>query len=140
MMPLTGSGSVTCAASWCSIPRTDGPECPKRKRLRRTASLTGARIPRAEWCPLAARGAFARSIREQLHSAGVDDLPNNGAFILAGIDTTGAPREDPPPELGATARDVSQLIDALVNRGYLTRGSHVDADGNLIRFGSAMQE
>ncbi len=73
-----------------------------------------------------ARGAYARSIRAQLHSIGVDDLPRNGAFILAGIDTTGGPRQDLPSGLGVTKQAVSQLIDTLVNRGYLERNPDPD--------------
>lgn len=69
----------------------------------------------------AARGAYAQSIRAQLRAVGVDDLPRNGAFILAGIDTTGGPRQDLPAGLGVSKQAVSQVIDALVNRGYLTR-------------------
>lgn len=68
-----------------------------------------------------ARGAYAQSIRAQLQAIGVDDLPRNGAFILAGIDTSGGPRQDLPAELGVTKQAVSQVIDVLVNRGYLTR-------------------
>ena len=74
----------------------------------------------------AARGAYARSIRAQLHAIGIDDLPRNGAFILAGIDTTGGPRGDLPSDLGVTKQAVSQLIDTLVNRGYLTRSPDPD--------------
>ena len=70
----------------------------------------------------AARGAYAQSIRAQLHVIGVDDLPRNGAFLLAGIDTTAGPRQDLPAELGVTKQAVSQVIDTLVNRGYLNRG------------------
>ncbi len=44
-----------------------------------------------------ARGAYARSIRAQLQAIGIDDLPRNGAFILAGIDSTGGPRGDLQP-------------------------------------------
>jgi DNA-binding MarR family transcriptional regulator len=69
----------------------------------------------------AARGAYASAIRAQLHSIGVDDLPRNGAFILAGIDTTGGPRPDLPSDLGVTKQAVSQVIDTLVHRGYLNR-------------------
>jgi DNA-binding MarR family transcriptional regulator len=69
----------------------------------------------------AARGAYAQSIRAQLHASGVDDLPRNGAFLLAGIDTTGRPWQDLPSELGVTKQAVSQIIDTLVNRGYLNR-------------------
>src|SRR5580700_1078903 len=69
----------------------------------------------------AARGAYAQSIRAQLHAIGVDDLPRNGAFVLAGIDPTGGPRQDLPAGLGVSKQAVSQVIDALADRGYLTR-------------------
>jgi DNA-binding MarR family transcriptional regulator len=69
----------------------------------------------------AARGAYARSIRAQLHAIGIDDLPRNGAFILAGIDTSGGTTSDFPGELGVTKQAVSQVIDILVIRGYLER-------------------
>jgi DNA-binding MarR family transcriptional regulator/catechol 2,3-dioxygenase-like lactoylglutathione lyase family enzyme len=68
-----------------------------------------------------ARGTYAQSIRAQLHAAGIDDLPRNGAFILAGIDASGGPRQDLPSELEVTKQAVSQVIDLLVNRGYLER-------------------
>jgi len=70
----------------------------------------------------AARGAYAQSIRARLHAIGVDDLPRNGVFVLAGIDPTGGPRQDLPTGLGVSKQAVSQVIDVLVNRGYLTRG------------------
>jgi DNA-binding MarR family transcriptional regulator len=70
-----------------------------------------------------ARGVYAQSIRAQLQAIGTDDLPRNGAFILAGIDSSGGPRQDLPAELGVTKQAVSQVIDILVNRGYLTRRS-----------------
>jgi DNA-binding MarR family transcriptional regulator len=70
-----------------------------------------------------ARGVYAQSIRAQLQAIGLDDLPRNGAFILAGIDSSGRPRQDLPAELGVTKQAVSQVIDILVNRGYLTRRS-----------------
>ncbi|MGH3181248.1 MAG: MarR family transcriptional regulator [Streptosporangiaceae bacterium] len=68
-----------------------------------------------------ARGAYAQSIRAQLQLSGINDLPRNGAFVLAGIDTSGGPRQDLPSELGVTKQAVSQVIDVLVNRGYLER-------------------
>jgi DNA-binding MarR family transcriptional regulator len=74
----------------------------------------------------AARGAYAQSIRAQLHVIGINDLPRNGAFILAGIDTTGGPRQDLPSDLGVTKQAVSQVIDTLVNRGYLNRSPDPD--------------
>ena len=73
-----------------------------------------------------ARGAYARSIRAQLHAVGIDDLPRNGAFVLAGIDTSGGPRRDLPFDLGVTKQAVSQVIDILVSRGYLERSPDPD--------------
>ncbi len=57
-----------------------------------------------------ARGAYARSIRAQLHAIGLDDLPRNGALILAGIDGTGGPRGDLPADLGGTQQAGSQVV------------------------------
>ncbi len=70
----------------------------------------------------AARGAYSRSIRAQLQAIGIDDLPRNGAFILAGIDSPGGPRLDLPSGLGVTKQAVSQAIDTLVSRGFVQRG------------------
>jgi len=69
----------------------------------------------------AARGAYAQSIRARLRAIGVDDLPRNGVFVLAGIDPAGGPRQDLPTGLGVSKQAVSQVIDVLVSRGYLTR-------------------
>jgi DNA-binding MarR family transcriptional regulator len=69
----------------------------------------------------AARGAYAQSIRAQLQAIGADDLPRNGAILLAGIAATGAPRQDLPAGLGVTKQAVSQVIDILASRGYLER-------------------
>ncbi|HTX29449.1 MAG TPA: MarR family transcriptional regulator [Streptosporangiaceae bacterium] len=74
----------------------------------------------------AARGVYAQSIRAQLRLIEVDDLPENGVFVLAGIDSAGGPRQDLPAGLGVTKQAVSQVIDILVNRGYLTR--RIDPD------------
>ena len=67
-----------------------------------------------------------RSIRAQLHAVGIDDLPRNGAFILTGIDTSGRATADLPRDLGISKQAVSQVIDILVNRGYLERGPDPD--------------
>ncbi len=74
----------------------------------------------------AARGVYAQAIRAQLRLIEVGDLPENGIFVLAGIDHAGGPRQDLPAGLGVTKQAVSQVIDTLVNRGYLTR--RVDPD------------
>jgi len=68
-----------------------------------------------------ARGVYAQSIRAQLQLLGVDDLPRNGVFILAGIDTERGPVADLPAELGVTKQAVSQAVDILVAKGYVER-------------------
>ena len=73
-----------------------------------------------------ARGVYAQSIRAHLHAIGIDDLPRNGVFILTGIDTSGGPRPDLASELGVTKQAVSQLVDILVNQGYLERAPDPD--------------
>jgi DNA-binding MarR family transcriptional regulator/uncharacterized glyoxalase superfamily protein PhnB len=70
-----------------------------------------------------ARGAYAQVIRAQLLAIGVDDMPRNGVFVLANIDSSGGPRQDLASELGVTQQAVSQVVDVLVNRGYLERGT-----------------
>jgi DNA-binding MarR family transcriptional regulator len=65
-------------------------------------------------------------MRAQLDAIGIDDLPRNGAFMLAGIANTGGLRGDLPSELGITKQAVSQAIDILVTRGYLDRGPDAD--------------
>jgi len=74
----------------------------------------------------AARGTYAQAIRVQLQAVGADDLPKNGAFLLAGIQQGGSPRRDLPADLGVTKQAVSQAVDALVNRGYVVRGADPD--------------
>ena len=69
----------------------------------------------------AARGTYAWSIRAQLQAIGAEDLPRNGALLLAGIATTGGLRQDLPAGLGVTKQAVSQVIDTLVSRGYVER-------------------
>ena len=69
----------------------------------------------------AARGVYAQSIRAELHAIGVNDLPRNGATLLAGIATTGGPRPDLPAGLGVTKQAVSQAVEILASRGYLER-------------------
>ena len=68
-----------------------------------------------------ARGVYAQSIRAHLAAIGAEDLPRNGAFVLAGIGASGGPRPDLPAGLGVSKQAVSQVIDILATRGYLTR-------------------
>jgi DNA-binding MarR family transcriptional regulator len=74
----------------------------------------------------AARGAYAQAIRTELLESGMDDMPRNGIFVLAGVASTGGPRPDLASSLGVTKQAVSLLIDTLVTRGYLERGADPD--------------
>ena len=69
----------------------------------------------------AARGSYARVIATHVVSAGFDDLPRNGAFVLGGMANWGGSAADMIGGLGVSKQRASQLIDALVLRGYLTR-------------------
>ena len=69
----------------------------------------------------AARGVYAQSIRARLAAMGVADLPRNGAFVLAGIERSGGQGTELPAGLGISKQAVSQLIDILASRGYVTR-------------------
>src|ERR1700729_1818924 len=70
----------------------------------------------------AARGVYAQSIRTELHAIGADDLPRNGATLLAGLSAAGGPRQNLPAGLGVTKHAVSQAIEIRGGRGYLDRG------------------
>jgi DNA-binding MarR family transcriptional regulator len=74
----------------------------------------------------AARGSYAREITTQLTAAGFDDLPRNGAFVLGGMANHGGSAADMISGLGVSKQAASQLIDALVLRGYLTREINPD--------------
>jgi DNA-binding MarR family transcriptional regulator len=68
-----------------------------------------------------ARGSYAQAIGTHLASAGFDDLPRNGPFVLGGMANWGGSASDMIRALGVTKQAASQLIDTLVLRGYLTR-------------------
>ncbi len=69
----------------------------------------------------AARGAYARSIKESLVADGFDDVPRNGPFLLGGMANRGGTAAELIGGLDVTRQAASQLIDTLVLRGYLTR-------------------
>lgn len=74
----------------------------------------------------AGRAAYAGSVVAELHEVGIDDLPRNGAAVLAGIAATGGPRPALPGDLGVTEQAVSQVVDTLVSRGYVVRSPDPD--------------
>jgi DNA-binding MarR family transcriptional regulator len=73
-----------------------------------------------------ARGAYGDAVRRALAAAGLDDIPQHGGAVLAGLDWSA-----PGPEFTAQSQAVaflrlskqrsSQLVDTLVLRGYLER-------------------
>jgi DNA-binding MarR family transcriptional regulator len=67
----------------------------------------------------AARGAYGDAVRARLAAAGFDDLPRNGPYILGGMANRNGSAGDLVRELGISKQAASQLIDALVLRGYL---------------------
>ena len=74
----------------------------------------------------AARGSYAHAIKASLTTAGIDDLPRNGAFVVGGMGNHGGSAVDMIRGLGVTKQAASQLIDILVLRGYLTRDVNPD--------------
>jgi DNA-binding MarR family transcriptional regulator/catechol 2,3-dioxygenase-like lactoylglutathione lyase family enzyme len=74
----------------------------------------------------AARGAYASAIRAELRELGIDDLPRNAAFILTEIYDNADRPPDLPAGLGVSKQAVSQLIDTLVQRGYLDRSADAE--------------
>ena len=73
-----------------------------------------------------AHGVYSRSIRAQLHAIGANDLPRNGAFILAGMDGNGRPIQDLPADVGLSQQAAIELVDILERRGYLRRSPGPD--------------
>lgn len=78
------------------------------------------------WLMREAGDVYGDAIRQALADSGCDDIPRNGAFILAGLDqSTLEPEFSPQAEvvgsLGLSKQAASQLIDTLVLRMYLER-------------------
>jgi len=73
----------------------------------------------------AARRTYATAIRASLADVGCADLPRNGPYVVGAIARTGAPLHAIIAELGVSKQAAGQLVDTLVERGYLDRS--VDA-------------
>jgi DNA-binding MarR family transcriptional regulator/Ser/Thr protein kinase RdoA (MazF antagonist) len=69
-----------------------------------------------------ARGSYSAGVRRRLGELGMDDIPRNAPFILAGLATTEMSLSDLGDQLGSSKQAVSQLVETLVLRGYLSRG------------------
>jgi DNA-binding MarR family transcriptional regulator len=73
-----------------------------------------------------ARDVYQDAVRRALEAAGCDDIPRNGAFVLAGLDHRSpepafSPQADVVASLGLSKQAASQLLDTLVLREYLER-------------------
>jgi DNA-binding MarR family transcriptional regulator len=73
-----------------------------------------------------ARGAYGHTMQTMLATAGFDDLPRNGPFVLGGMANHGGAAVELIRSLGVSRQAASQLIDTLVLRGYL--GRQVNSD------------
>lgn len=69
----------------------------------------------------AARKAYGNAVRDAFFDAGFDDIPRNGAYVLARSYEDTSPLGRLTRELGISKQAVSQLIDTMVMRGYLER-------------------
>jgi len=69
----------------------------------------------------AARGSYGHVVRAAFLEAGFDDMPRNGAYVLARTYSGSAPLADLTRDLGISKQAVSQLIDIMVMRGYMQR-------------------
>ena len=70
-----------------------------------------------------ARYTYGTAMREALREAGFDDIPNNGLYVIGGL-ALGAgdlPLSVLIRDLRISKQAAGQLVDAMVERGYLER-------------------
>jgi len=70
-----------------------------------------------------ARTAYGLAMRNALEDAGYDDIPKNGLYVIGGL-ALGAgdvPLASLIRDLRISKQAAGQLVDTLVNRGYLAR-------------------
>jgi DNA-binding MarR family transcriptional regulator len=68
-----------------------------------------------------ARRAYGNVVHQAFAEAGFDDMPRNGAYVLARVYGDSSAFADLTRDLGISKQAVSQLIDTMVMRGYLER-------------------
>jgi DNA-binding MarR family transcriptional regulator len=71
----------------------------------------------------AARRAYGAAVRAAFTDAGFDDIPRNGAYVLARVYDNNSPVAELTRELSISKQAVSQLVDTMVMRGYLERSA-----------------
>jgi DNA-binding MarR family transcriptional regulator len=69
----------------------------------------------------ASREAYTNAVRRELTEGGYDDLPPNGAFVVGAVTNHGVPLAEAVRGLHVSKQAASQLVDALVTRGYVER-------------------
>jgi DNA-binding MarR family transcriptional regulator len=70
-----------------------------------------------------ARTAYGLAMRKALEDAGYDDIPKNGLYVIGGlaIGAGDVPLACLIRDLRISKQAAGQLVDTLVNRGYLAR-------------------
>jgi DNA-binding MarR family transcriptional regulator len=68
-----------------------------------------------------ARGTYKRAVDERLAAGGFEDLPNPGGYLLAYLANGDESIPDRIEGLGIKKRELSQLVDTLALRGFITR-------------------
>lgn len=68
-----------------------------------------------------ARKAYGNAVRDAFADAGFDDVPRNGAYVLARVYGDSSCFAALIRELGISKQATSQLIDTMAMRGYLER-------------------
>ena len=70
-----------------------------------------------------ARNAYGSAMRRALEDAGYDDIPKNGLYVIGGLalGTGDVPLASLIRDLRISKQGAGQLVDTLVNRGYLAR-------------------
>jgi DNA-binding MarR family transcriptional regulator len=70
-----------------------------------------------------ARTTYGSAMRRALDDAGYDDIPKNGLYLIGGLafGGVGIPLGQLIREMRISKQAAGQLVDTLVNRGYLER-------------------
>jgi DNA-binding MarR family transcriptional regulator len=91
-------------------------------------SKTATRLAEASLPALlrAGRAAYSGAVRAALVEAGCEDLPRNGPYVISAILRIGPQLGEIIAELGVSKQAAGQLVDALVQRGYLEREADPD--------------
>jgi DNA-binding MarR family transcriptional regulator len=72
-----------------------------------------------------ARATYGGAMRHALETAGYEDVPKNGMYVIGGLamGAGGVPLGQLVKELGVSKQAAGQLVDMLVLRGYIDRSA-----------------